>query len=126
MLALCHVRMEHFVNHLEIGGFAIYSRCTNEVGLKKIFGRYISKTGPGLNYNFPFPIGSVEKVQVTDRNTINIGFAFRQDARTPGQTQLDLPEESLMLTGDENIADVKFVVIWQIDPVRPEDYAFNI
>jgi membrane protease subunit HflK len=31
-----------------------------------------------------------------------------------------------MLTGDENIADVKFVVIWQIDPVRPEDYAFNI
>ena len=31
-----------------------------------------------------------------------------------------------MLTGDENIADVKFVVIWQIDPVRPEDFAFNI
>jgi membrane protease subunit HflK len=103
-----------------------YAVGPNEVGLKKIFGRYISKTGPGLNYNFPFPIGSVEKVQVTDRNTINIGFAFRQDARTPGQIQLDLPEESLMLTGDENIADVKFVVIWQIDPVRPEDYAFNI
>ena len=31
-----------------------------------------------------------------------------------------------MLTGDQNIADVKFVVIWQIDPVHPEDYAFNI
>src|SRR5580700_10022906 len=31
-----------------------------------------------------------------------------------------------MLTGDENIADVKFVVIWQIDPVHPEDYAFHI
>jgi modulator of FtsH protease HflK len=31
-----------------------------------------------------------------------------------------------MLTGDENIADVKFVAIWQIDPVRPQDYAFNI
>ena len=42
------------------------------------------------------------------------------------QIQLDLPEESLMLTGDENIADVKFVVIWQIDPIHPEDYAFNI
>jgi membrane protease subunit HflK len=51
----------------------------------------------------------------------------RQDARTPSaQGPLDLPEESLMLTGDENIADVKFVVIWQIDPVRPEDYAFHI
>ena len=31
-----------------------------------------------------------------------------------------------MLTGDENIADVKFRVIWQIDPVHPEDYAFNV
>ncbi len=31
-----------------------------------------------------------------------------------------------MLTGDENIADVKFVVFWQIDPSRPEDYAFNV
>jgi modulator of FtsH protease HflK len=73
------------------------------------------------------PIGSVEKLQVTDRNTINIGFTYRQDSRTSnGQVQLDLPEESLMLTGDENIADVKFVVIWQIDPVNPENYAFNI
>ena len=42
------------------------------------------------------------------------------------QTQIDVAEESLMLTGDENIADVKFRVIWQIDPVRPEDYAFNV
>jgi len=32
----------------------------------------------------------------------------------------------LMLTGDENIADVKFVVIWQIDPLKPEDFAYNV
>jgi membrane protease subunit HflK len=92
--------------------------------LNRIFGRYTGKTAPGLNYNLPIPIGSVEKLQVTDRNTINIGFGLRQDVRTPSaQSPLDLPEESLMLTGDEN---VKFVVIWQIDPVRPENYAFNI
>jgi len=108
-----------------LSGF--YTVGPNEVGLNKIFGRYTGKTGPGLNYNFPIPIGSVEKLQVTDRNTINIGFTYRQDSRTSnGQVQLDLPEESLMLTGDENIADVKFVVIWQIDPVNPENYAFNI
>jgi membrane protease subunit HflK len=108
-----------------LSGF--YTVGPNEVGLNKIFGRYTGKTGPGLNYNFPSPIGSVEKLQVTDRNTINIGFTYRQDSRTSnGQVQLDLPEESLMLTGDENIADVKFVVIWQIDPVHPENYAFNI
>lgn len=99
----------------------------NEVGLNRIFGRYTGKTAPGLNYNLPFPIGSVQKLKVTDRQVTNIGFTTRQDARMPGsQIQVDLPEESLMLTGDENIADVKFVVIWQIDPVRPEDYAFNI
>ncbi|MGH6817219.1 MAG: FtsH protease activity modulator HflK [Methylovirgula sp.] len=99
----------------------------NEVGLNMIFGRYTGKTSSGLNYNLPFPIGSVEKLAVTDRNTINIGFTYRQDVQNPGQqTQVDVPEESLMLTSDENIVDVKFVVIWQIDPVHPENYAFNV
>jgi modulator of FtsH protease HflK len=108
-----------------VSGF--YTVGPNEVGLNRIFGRYTGKTGPGLNYNLPIPIGSVEKLPVTDRNTTNIGFGLRQEAREPNaQVPLDLPEESLMLTGDENIADVKFVVIWQIDPVRPQDYAFNI
>ena len=108
-----------------LSGF--YTIDPNEVGLNKIFGRYTGKTVSGLNYNLPFPIGSVQKLQVTDRNAINIGFFSRQDIRNPGsQTQMDLPEESLMLTADENIADVKFVVIWQIDPQHPEDYAFNV
>ena len=64
-----------------LSGF--YTVGPNEVGLNRIFGRYTGKTGPGLNYNLPIPIGSVEKLQVTDRNMINIGFGFRQDARTP-------------------------------------------
>ena len=108
-----------------VSGF--YTVGPNEVGLNMIFGRYTGKTAPGLRYNLPFPIGSVQKLAVTDRNTLNIGFTFRQDLRGSGsQTQLDVPEESLILTGDNNIADVKFVVIWQIDPVQPEDYAFNV
>jgi membrane protease subunit HflK len=108
-----------------LSGF--YAVGPNEVGLNKIFGRYTGKTTSGLNYNMPYPIGAVQKLPVTDRNAINIGFAMRQDGRNPNApTQIDLPEESLMLTGDENIADVKFVVIWQIDPVHPEDYAFNV
>jgi membrane protease subunit HflK len=99
----------------------------NEVGLNMIFGRYTGKTSSGLNYNLPFPIGSVDKLQVTDRNVINIGFAYEQDPRNPDtQAQVDVPQESLMLTGDQNIVDVKFVVIWQVDPVHPEDYAFNV
>lgn len=108
-----------------LSGF--YAVGPNEVGLNMIFGRYTGKTASGLNYNLPFPIGSVEKLGVTDRNTTNIGFVLRPDIRNPGTlTEVDLPEESLMLASDQNIADVKFVVIWQINPAHPEDYAFNV
>ena len=108
-----------------LSGF--YTVGPNEVGLNMIFGRYTGKTASGLNYNLPFPIGSVEKLEVTNRNTTNIGFVLEPDLRNPGAlTQVDLPEESLMLASDQNIADVKFVVIWQIDPAHPEDYAFNV
>ena len=106
-----------------------YTIGPNEVGINLVFGKYTGKTTAGLNYNWPYPIGDVEKLKVTDRNAIDIGSVTRDDVRRSGASQqpgLDVPEESLMLTGDENIADVKFRVIWQIDPVHPEDFAFNL
>ena len=104
-----------------------YTVQPNEVGLNLVFGRYASKTSPGLNYNWPWPVGSVIKPSVTDRNAIDIGFVSHGSLRL-GTTENveDVPQESLMLTGDQNIADVKFRVIWQIDPVKPEDYVFNL
>ena len=108
-----------------LSGF--YTIAPNEVGLNLVFGRYTGKTTAGLNYNWPYPIGDVTKLPVTDRNAIDIGSLMRDDARrTASVVGSDVPEESLMLTGDENIADVKFRVVWQIDPVHPEDYAFNV
>ena len=108
-----------------LSGF--YTVGPNEVGLNMIFGRYTGKTASGLNYNLPYPIGTVDKLEVTDRNATNIGFVLQPDLQNPGAlTQVDLPEESLMLASDQNIADVKFVVIWQIDPAHPEYYAFNV
>ena len=98
----------------------------NEMALKTVFGKYVGKVGSGLSYNWPAPVGGVIKLPVTDRKTTSIGFSFRIDPRTGNQATLDVSEESLMLTGDENIADVKFVVIWQIDPLKPEDFAFNV
>jgi modulator of FtsH protease HflK len=104
-----------------------YTVQSNEVGINLIFGKYTGKTSSGLNYNMPYPIGSVIKLKVMDQNATDVGSVLRDDGRRSGQaTPFDVPEESLMLTGDENIADVKFRVIWQIDPARPEDYAFNI
>ncbi len=114
-----------------ISGF--YTVGPNEIGLNLIFGKYRGKTQAGLNYNLPAPVGSVVKLAVTDRNITDVGF--REEAavvegrrRGPQSPRLgpEAPEESLMLTGDENIADVKFRVIWQIDPSKPEDYAFNV
>jgi modulator of FtsH protease HflK len=104
-----------------------YTVQSNEVGINQIFGKYTGKTSSGLNYNMPYPIGTVLKLKVMDQNATDVGSVLRDDGRRTGSAvPLDVPEESLMLTGDINIADVKFRVIWQIDPVRPEDYAFNI
>ncbi len=98
----------------------------SEMALKTLFGRYNAKVGSGLHYNWPYPVGGVIKLPVEVRNSISVGFAARVDGRTGSQATIDVPEESLMLTGDENIADVKFVVIWQIDRSKPEDFAFNV
>ena len=99
-----------------------YIVATNQVGLNLVFGRYTGKTKEGLNYNLPYPIGSVIKLDVTDFNVTDVGSEIRVASRT----QVDVPEESLMLTGDENIADVKFRVVWKIDDEKPENYAFNV
>ncbi len=108
-----------------LSGF--YTVGPNQVGLNLVWGAYVGKTSPGLNYNWPYPVGSVDKLNVTDRNAFNVGFVTRPDySRTNAIETVDVPEESLMLTGDENIADVKFVVFWQIDPSHPEEFAFNV
>ena len=104
-----------------------YTVSPNEVGINLVFGRYTGKTAAGLNYNLPYPIGDVIKLAVTDRNATDIGSVSHEDPRRPGfQNSQEVPAESLMLTGDDNIADVKFRVIWQIDPEHPEYYAFNL
>jgi HflK protein len=66
----------------------------------------------------------VIKPQVTNVITTEVGFRTVESVRTSRQT--DVIEESLMLTGDENIVDVDVIVQWQIDPVAPENYVFNI
>jgi membrane protease subunit HflK len=71
-----------------------------------------------LNYWFPAPFGEVIKPKVTQTNQITIGF------RGTGGNFRDVPQESLMLTGDQNIVDVKFVVQWRIR--NAGEYLFNM
>jgi membrane protease subunit HflK len=93
----------------------------NEQGVVLQFGEYSRTTGPGLQYHLPWPIESVELPSVTAINRIDIGFRGSTDGRTGSR---DIPEESLMLTGDENIIDIDFTVLWRINDARA--YLFNI
>src|SRR5208337_4106327 len=59
-------------------------------------------------------------------STLSIGMTLIDDPARRGRTMRDVPEESLMLTGDENIVDVDFTVLWRIKPKGVADYLFNI
>jgi modulator of FtsH protease HflK len=100
----------------------IYTVRTNEVALEMFFGKFVGKKGEGLNYNFPYPIGNVIKVPVTDVKNIEIGRGNVPDARRGAAPVTD----SLMLTSDENIVDIGFSVQWRISAVKPEEYVFEV
>ena len=93
----------------------------NELGVELVFGRIYDKTQPGLNYNFPYPVGAVFTPSVLTIRETTIGL---RDVNGRGGAFRDVPEESLMLTGDENIVDVDFKVQWRIKDA--EAYLFNI
>jgi len=84
-----------------------------EKGLIKRFGKYVRTVEPGLNYHAPYPIESVIKVNVNRTNRLEIG----------GNSGLN-NEETMMLTQDENIADIKFVVQYRVR--NPQEYAFRV
>ncbi|MEN3931346.1 FtsH protease activity modulator HflK [Microvirga sp. W0021] len=96
----------------------IYTVRPTEMGVNMIFGRYTGSTGEGLNYNLPYPIGQVIKQDVTTQRRTEIGLGNRDQRNTLG--------ESLMLTGDENIVDVSFFVIWQVDSANVDKYTFTL
>jgi membrane protease subunit HflK len=81
-------------------------------------------TGPGLHWNFPPPIGTVYRPDVTAENRIEIGLRTSGEATRRGASVRDMPEESQMITGDENIVDIDFVVFWKI--ADAPNYLFNI
>ena len=101
-----------------ISGF--YTISPEEQGVVLRFGKYTSISSPGLNYHIPTPIEKVIKVPVTTTRSVEIGFRT-QDR---GGAIRNVDEESLMLTGDENIVDINFVVQWFVSDASK--YVFNI
>src|SRR5258707_594967 len=91
----------------------------DEVGVVLRFGKQSGEPRPpGLNYHLPYPIETVLTPKALQVRKIDVGMRIVDDLRR-GTTVRDVPEESLMLTGDENIVDVDFSVLWRID-IRPE------
>ena len=113
----------HFVLVAVLVWFAFGSFYTvqpNEVGINLVFGRYTGKTAAGLNTNWPWPIGDGDQ-------GAGLGPAdHRSRLSQRSRRSADNLAESQMLTGDQNIVNVHFRVIWQIDPANPEDFVFNI
>ena len=94
----------------------------DELGVELVFGKVVARTQPGLNYNWPYPVGSVYTPAVTRLRETNVGT--QEYATSRGVSSNDVPQESMMLTGDENIVDVNYKVQWRIkDAVA---YLFNI
>ena len=107
-------------------GSGFYQVAPDEQGVELIFGKWSPTTGvtqPGLNYNWPAPIGQVYKPKVTHVNRIEIGFRSGTEG-TRNTLQRQVSNESLMLTGDENIIDINFVVLWVINDAGK--FLFNI
>jgi membrane protease subunit HflK len=100
-----------------------YRVLPDEVGVVLQFGAYNRTTQPGLNYHLPAPIESVLTPSVTRINRTEIGYRVNEGARGGSSTR-QVPEEALMLTGDENIVDVNFTVFWVIKDAK--SYLFNI
>ena len=91
----------------------LYRVLPDEQGVVLRFGKFVSTTQPGLNYHIPYPIETVLTPKVTKVNRIDVGFRSASDSgRSSGIG--DVPEESLMLTGDENIVNIDFSVFWVI------------
>ena len=103
------------------GTSGFYRVQPDEQGIVMRFGAFVEKTLPGLHYHFPAPFESVLTPKVTLIHQIDIGLRVAE-GRTGGSR--DVPEESLMLTKDENIVDIDFAVFWRIEDAA--DFLFNI
>ena len=100
-----------------------YRVLPDEQGVVLRFGEWVGTSQPGLHYHLPTPIESVLKPKVTRVNREEIGFRSGGDVNR-SVTARDVPEESLMLTGDENIVDIDFNVFWLIKDAG--QFLFNV
>jgi membrane protease subunit HflK len=92
----------------------VYMVGPGERGVVRTFGKETQRTEPGLRYRFPWPFQKVDVVSVEQIRRIEVGFRGAQR----------VPEESLMLTGDENIVEAQMVVQFRV--ADPSKFLFRL
>jgi len=88
---------------------------TGKLGVELRLGKYVQTTQPGPRWHWPYPFETVEVVNVGQLQVVEIGHRNNQKTK--------VPEESLMLTEDQNIVDVQFAIQYTLN--SPEQYLFN-
>lgn len=100
---------------------SIYRVDVDQQGVVLRFGKLTRTEAPGLHVKLPYPIETVYLPNVTRISRIDIGMR-----ESGGNAVSSVAEESLMLTGDENIVDISFTVRWQVKANGAADYLFNV
>lgn len=93
-------------------GTGVYSVAPSEQAALQLFGKYSATSEPGLHWYWPRPMGAVTKYPVRETRRMELGFLSR------GDQSVDIPAESLMITGDLNIVDIKLVVQYRVSDLR--------
>ncbi len=102
----------------------LYTVDAEEAGVVQRFGKYLTTTAPGLHFKIPFGIDVLTKVKVKMVYKEEFGFRTLAAGVNTRYSTRDFSDESLMLTGDLNIADVQWIVQYKIkDPVQ---YLFKV
>ncbi len=101
-----------------------YKVGADEVGVVQRFGRYTRITQPGLHFKLPFGIETVKKPKVRRNFTEEFGFRTVQPGIQTQYRKVGYEDESLMLTGDLNVAVVEWIVQYKIKD--PKAYLFNV
>jgi membrane protease subunit HflK len=109
-----------------IMGFTmVYTVAVDEVGVIQRFGRYVRTTSPGLHFKLPSGIEKVTKVPLRRVQKEEFGFkTIQAGIQTKYISGSDAMGESLMLTGDLNVAVVPWIVQYRID--NPYNYLFKV
>ena len=102
----------------------LYRVLPDEQGVVLRFGKFVNTTQPGLHYHLPIPFERALTPKVTKVNRVDVGFRPASDSGSSTSGVDNVPEESLMLTGDENIVDINYSVFWIIKDAQK--FLFNI